>query len=342
MDDVTHQQRPHVLIHDPTLRDGHHAVGHQLDADQLHAYATAANAAGVAVVEVGHGNGLGASSLQIGRAKLPDQVMLTTVREALTRSKMGVFMAPGWGTADDLHTAVHHGADVVRIAAHCTEADITERHLGLVRDLGAEAQGVLLMSHMASPDQLAEQCALLVKFGAQAVGIMDSAGHYLPSNVIERVHAITEAVEVPIIFHGHNNLSMAMANSLAAVEAGAGIIDATARGFGAGAGNTQLEVLVAVLERRSFDTGIDLREALAAADIAEQRLMKAPPVIDSIALVSGVAGVFSGFKQPVLETARREGVDPVDLFLALGERQVVAGQEDLIGEVARQLKAAAR
>ncbi|OEJ29992.1 4-hydroxy-2-oxovalerate aldolase [Streptomyces subrutilus] len=342
MDDSTHQQRRHVLIHDPTLRDGHHAVGHQLDADQLHAYATAANAAGVAVVEVGHGNGLGASSLQIGRAKLPDPVMLTTVRDALTRSKMGVFMAPGWGTADDLHAAVHHGADVVRIAAHCTEADITERHLGIARDLGAEAQGVLLMSHMASPDQLAAQCSLLVQFGAQAVGIMDSAGHYLPADVIGRIHAITEAVDVPVIFHGHNNLSLAVANSLAAVEAGAGIIDATARGFGAGAGNTQLEVLVAVLERRGFDTGIDLRQVLAAADVAEERLMKAPPVIDSIALVSGVAGVFSGFKQPVLETARREGVDPVDLFLALGERQVVAGQEDMIGEVAQQLKAADR
>ncbi|MFB6617690.1 4-hydroxy-2-oxovalerate aldolase [Streptomyces sp. NPDC056367] len=342
MDGSTHQQRPHVLIHDPTLRDGHHAVGHQLDADQLHAYATAANTAGVPVVEVGHGNGLGASSLQIGRAKLPDPVMLTTVREALTRSKMGVFMAPGWGTADDLYTAVHHGADVVRIAAHCTEADVTERHLGVVRDLGAEAQGVLLMSHMAGPGQLAEQCALLATFGAQAVGIMDSAGRYLPADVIERVHAITEAVDVPVIFHGHNNLSLAVANSLAAVEAGAGIVDATARGFGAGAGNTQLEVLVAVLERRGFDTGLDLRQVLAAADVAEQRLLKAPPVIDSIALVSGLAGVFSGFKQPVLETARREGVDPVDLFLALGERQVVAGQEDLIGEAARQLKAADR
>ncbi|WP_046776370.1 4-hydroxy-2-oxovalerate aldolase [Streptomyces yangpuensis] len=335
-------QRPRILLHDPTLRDGHHAVAHRLDADQLRAYATAANAAGVPVVEVGHGNGLGASSLQIGRAKLPDPVMLTTVREALTTSKMGVFMAPGWGTADDLRAAVDRGADVVRIAAHCTEADVTERHLGVVRDLGAEAQGVLLMSHMARPDRLAEQCALLVKFGAQAVGIMDSAGHYLPADVIERIHAITEAVDVPVIFHGHNNLGLAVANSLAAAEAGATIIDATARGFGAGAGNTQLEVLVAVLERRGFDTGIGLRAILAAADLAQERLMEAPPRIDSISVASGVAGVFSGFKKPVLQAALRAGVDPVDLFLALGERQVVAGQEDLIGDVTRQLKAAAR
>jgi 4-hydroxy 2-oxovalerate aldolase len=338
MDISTSRRRPQVLIHDPTLRDGHHAVGHQLDTDQLRAYAEAANAARIPVVEVGHGNGLGASSLQIGQAKLPDTSMLKTVRKALTHSRMGVFMAPGWGTADDLRAAVAHGADVVRIAAHCTEADVTERHLGVARDLGAEAQGVLLMSHMASPAQLAEQCAALAQFGAQAVGIMDSAGHYLPADVIERVHTIASAVDVPVIFHGHNNLSLAVANSLAAIEAGASIIDATARGFGAGAGNTQLEVLVAVLERRGFKTGIGLREVLHAGDVAEARLMKAQPVIDSVSLVSGLAGVFSGFKQPVLATARREGVDPLDLFLALGERQVVAGQEDLITDVARQLK----
>ncbi|MFE9257408.1 4-hydroxy-2-oxovalerate aldolase [Streptomyces sp. NPDC006879] len=333
---------PSVLIHDPTLRDGHHAVGHQLDVDQLRAYATATNAARVPVVEVGHGNGLGASSLQIGRALLDDATMLTTVREALTSSKMGVFMAPGWGTSQDLTAAVHLGADVVRIAAHCTEADVTERHLGTARSLSAEAQGVLLMSHMASPERLAEQCALMVKYGAQAVGIMDSAGRYLPGDVIERVHAITEAVDVPVIFHGHNNLGLAVANSLAAVEAGASVIDATARGFGTGAGNTQLEALVAVLDRRGFDTGIGLREVLSAADVAADHLMKAPPSIDSIAVAGGLAGVFSGFKRPVLEAARAEGVNAIDLFLALGQRQIVAGQEDLIGDVARQLKAGSR
>ncbi|MCK7624427.1 4-hydroxy-2-oxovalerate aldolase [Streptomyces sp. RS10V-4] len=342
MNSTPNDPRPSVLIHDPTLRDGHHAVGHRLDAGQLRAYATAANAARVPVVEVGHGNGLGASSLQIGRALLDDATMLTTVREALTSSKMGVFMAPGWGTSEDLTAAVDLGADVVRIAAHCTEADVTERHLGTARALGAEAQGVLLMSHMASPERLAEQCALMAKYGAQAVGIMDSAGHYLPGDVIERVQAIASAVDVPVIFHGHNNLGLAVANSLAAVEAGASVIDATARGFGAGAGNTQLEALVAVLDRRGFDTGIGLREVLSAADAAADHLMKAPPSIDSIAVAGGLAGVFSGFKCPVLEAARAEGVDAIDLFLALGERQIVAGQEDLIGDVARQLKAGSR
>jgi 4-hydroxy 2-oxovalerate aldolase len=304
----------------------------------LRGYATAADAAAVPVVEVGHGNGLGASSLQIGRARLSDTEMLSAVREALTHSRMGVFMAPGWGTSADLRNAVSLGADVVRIAAHCTEADVTERHVGVVGELGAEPHGVLLMSHMASPDQLAEQCALLAKFGAAAVGIFDSAGHYLPADVAERITAIVETVDVPVIFHGHNNLGMAVANSVAAVQAGASVIDGTARGFGAGAGNTQLEVLVAVLERLGHSTGIDLRALLHAADTAQERLMPAPPTIDSVSLVSGLAGVFSGFKTPVLETARREGVDPVDVFFELGRRQVVAGQEDLILDVARQLK----
>ncbi|WP_455351492.1 4-hydroxy-2-oxovalerate aldolase [Streptomyces sp. SYSU K217416] len=340
MDQSAQAEALRVLIHDPTLRDGHHAVRHQLDREQLGDYAAAADAARVPVVEVGHGNGLGASSLQIGQARLGDAAMLQVVREALTHSRMGVFMAPGWGTSNDLRGAVALGADVVRIAAHCTEAEVTERHLGVVRDLGADAHGVLLMSHMASPYQLAEQCAVLVKFGAQAVGIFDSAGHYLPTDVTERVTAITSAVDVPVIFHGHNNLGLAVANSIAAVQAGASIIDATARGFGAGAGNTQLEVLVAVLERMGYSTGIDLRRLLNAADIAEERLMPAPPTIDSVSLVSGLAGVFSGFKTAVLQTAHREGIDPIDLFFSLGEFQVVAGQEDLIGDVARQLKEA--
>lgn len=326
-----------VLIHDPTLRDGHHAVRHQLRADQLRAYAAAANAARVPVVEVGHGNGLGASSLQIGRALLSDTDMLTAVREELTHSQMGVFMAPGWGTSQDLREAVALGADVVRIAAHCTEANVSERHVGVTRESGAQAHAVLLMSHMASPDQLAEQCALLESFGAQAVGIFDSAGHYLPEDVQVRIEAITAAVEVPVIFHGHNNLGMAVANSLTAAAAGARIIDATARGFGAGAGNTQLEVLVAVLERLGYATGIDLRALLTASDIAHAHLMDSPPVIDSVSLVSGLAGVFSGFKNPVLATAHRVGVDPVEVFFALGEHQVVAGQEDLIEPVAAQL-----
>jgi 4-hydroxy 2-oxovalerate aldolase len=327
-----------IQIHDPSLRDGHHAVRHNLGADQLRRYAEAANAAAIPVVEVGHGNGLGASSLQVGQARLSDDEMLSVVRNALTSSKLGVFMLPGWGTIRDIERAISHGVDVVRIGTHCTEASLAERHIGFLRDKGVDAHGVLLMSHMASPERLAEECARLVGYGANGVGILDSSGHYLPADVTQRIEAIRAAVEVPVMFHGHNNLGLAVANSIAAAEAGADILDACARGFGAGAGNTQLEVLVPVLERIGFRTDIDLYRLLDAADIAERELMPAPPTIDSVAIVSGLAGVFSGFKNRVLDISAREDVDPRDVFFELGRRQAVAGQEDLIVDVALNLR----
>lgn len=326
-----------LVIHDPTLRDGQHAVRHQLGVAALRGYAEAADAAGIPVVEVGHGNGLGASSLQVGRAAVSDDLMLSTVREALRNSRMAVFMLPGWGTSDDLRKAVAHGADVIRIGVHCTETSLAERHLEFLGAEGAEAHCVLMMSHMATPAELAEQAADVVGYGARAVGIMDSAGHFLPQDVTERIGAIAEAVDVPVIFHGHNNLGMAVANSVAAAEAGAGIIDGCARGFGAGAGNTQLEVLVPVLERTGFETGIDLYALLDAAEFAERELMPAPPVTDSLSIVSGLAGVFSGFKHQVLDLSGRAGVDPRDVFFELGRRQAIAGQEDLIVDVVARL-----
>ncbi|MFF6877080.1 MULTISPECIES: 4-hydroxy-2-oxovalerate aldolase [unclassified Streptomyces] len=328
-----------VVIHDPTLRDGQHAVRHQLGAAALRGYAEAADAAGIPVVEVGHGNGLGASSLQVGRAAVSDDVMLSTVREALRHSRMAVFMLPGWGTSDDLRKAVGHGADVVRIGVHCTETSLAERHLGHLREQGTEAHCVLMMSHMATPAELADQAADAVRYGAQAVGIMDSAGHLLPEDVTHRIGLISAAVDVPVIFHGHNNLGMAVANSVAAAQAGAGIIDGCARGFGAGAGNTQLEVLVPVLERTGFATGIDLYGLLDAAEFAERHLMSVPPATGSLSIVSGLAGVFSGFKHQVLERSERAGVDPRDVFFALGRHQAIAGQEDLIAQAVAELSA---
>jgi 4-hydroxy 2-oxovalerate aldolase len=329
-----------VVIHDPTLRDGQHAVRHQLGVAALRGYAAAADAAGVPVVEVGHGNGLGASSLQVGRAALSDDEMLATVREALPHSRMGVFLLPGWGTSDDLRRAIAHGADVIRIGVHCTETSLAERHLGFLRDAGADAHCVLMMSHMATPAELAEHAARAVGYGARAVGIMDSAGHFLPADVTERIGAIARAVDVPVIFHGHDNLGMAVANSVAAAQAGARIIDGCARGFGAGAGNTQLEVLVPVLQRSGFRTGIDLYALLDAAEFAERELMSAPPVTGSLSIVSGLAGVFSGFRHQVLDASRQAGVDPRDVFYELGRRQAIAGQEDLIVDVVAELSAA--
>ncbi len=329
---------PSVLICDPTLRDGNHAVQHRLTADQIGIYAAAANAAHVPIVEVGHGNGLGASSLQVGLATTPDLKVLEVARKALTSSKLGVHVIPGFATIKkDLASAVNAGVDVFRIASHCTEADLTERHISYVRERGKEVFGVLMMSHMAGPEILVEEASKMQAYGAEALIIMDSAGALLPTDVTARITALVEALSIPVGFHGHNNLGLAVANSIAAVKAGASILDGTARGFGAGAGNTQLEVLVAVLERLGIKTGIDLYKLLDAGDIAEKLVVESVPTISSVSIVSGLAGVFSGFSRHVLRIAEEYAVDPRDVFFELGRRKIVAGQEDMIIEVADML-----
>jgi 4-hydroxy 2-oxovalerate aldolase len=332
---MTHQR---ILICDPSLRDGNHAVGHQLSGEQIRAYCLAADRAGIPIVEVGHGNGLGASSLQVGLAKTSDKVMLTTAREAMRSSKLGIHVIPGFATIErDLKPAIDFGVDVFRIAAHCTEADITERHIRFCRNQGKTVFGVLMMSHMADVPTLCAEARKMEGYGAEAIIIMDSAGFYLPEDVTERISALCHGLGIPVGFHGHNNLGMAVANSIAAIRAGASILDACARGFGAGAGNTQIEALVAVLDRMGIPSGIDLYKLLDAADLAEKDLMKEVPTIKSISIVSGMSGVFSGFAKPVARIAMETGVDARDIFFELGRRKVVAGQEDLIIEVAQDL-----
>lgn len=329
---------PKVLVSDSTLRDGSHAVSHQLNSHQIAVYAAAAEAAGVPIVEVGHGNGLGASSLQLGESLISDIEMLKSAREHLVNSKLGVLAIPGFATINkDLSRAIEVGADVVRVAAHCTEADITERHISYARQKGKEVYGVLMMSHMAPKETLVEEALKMELCGAEGVILMDSAGAYLPKDVTEKISALVNKLTIPVGFHAHNNLGMAIANSIAAVEAGATILDGTARGFGAGAGNAQLEVLVAVLEKIGYSTGIDLYKILDASDIAEKELINVIPSIKSESIVSGLSGVFSGFLKPVNRIAKKYGVDPRDIFFELGRRQVVAGQEDLIIEVALKL-----
>lgn len=328
-----------VLISDPTLRDGNHAVSHQISADQISAYCRAADAAGIPIVEVGHGNGLGASSLQVGLAAIDDETILTTARENLKSAKLGIHVIPGFATIDrDLKPAIDYGVDVFRIASHCTEADITERHIGFCRNEGKTVFGVLMMSHMAETSVLAEEALKMQSYGAEAVVLMDSSGHYLPSDVTERVSYLRDNLEIPVGFHAHNNLGMGIANSVAAVQAGATLVDGCARGFGAGAGNAQLEVLVAVLERIGFDTGIDLYRVLDVGDLAEKQLMNRAPTINSTSVVSGLSGVFAGFLKPVNRAAEEFDVDPRDIFFELGKRKIVAGQEDIIIEVAKALK----
>lgn len=332
-----------LLIHDVTLRDGSHAVGHKLSAAQVRAYAAAADKAGVPIIEVGHGNGLGASSLQVGESLIPDLEMLRTAREIISGSKLGVFLIPGFATVNkDLKPALEAGADVVRVASHCTEADITERHISYVREKGKEVYGVLMMSHMAPKETLLEEALKMESYGAQGVILMDSAGAYLQKDVTDKVSFLVKALTVPVGFHAHNNLGLAVANSIAAAEAGATIIDGSAKGFGAGAGNTPLELLVGVFEKMGFDTGVELYHVLDASDIAEKELMRVLPFPKPISIVSGLAGVFSGFAKHVERVAAEYAVDPRDIFFELGKRRVVGGQEDLIVEVAIELSAKKR
>lgn len=327
-----------ILISDPTLRDGNHAVGHQLSAEQIAAYCQAADAAGVGIVEVGHGNGLGASSLQLGEAKTLDHIALAIAKQNLTRSKLGIHVIPGFATIErDLKPALALGVDVVRVASHCSEADICERHIGFSRSQGAEVWGCLMMSHMISPAQLLEQARKMESYGAEGVVFMDSAGYYLPEDVRQRVDTLMNGLSIAVGFHAHNNLGMAIANSVAAADAGATLLDGCARGFGAGAGNAQLEVLVAVLDRLQYRTGIDLYKMLDAADLAEKMLMTEIPTIKSVSVVSGMAGVFSGFMKPVARISKEFNVDPRDVFFELGRRKIVAGQEDIILEVAKDI-----
>lgn len=330
-----------VLISDPTLRDGNHAIGHKLTAEQIAAYCSAADAAGIPIVEVGHGNGIGASSLQLGLSETTDEVALTTARQHLKKSLLGIHVIPGFATIEkDLKPAIEFGVDVVRVAAHCSEADITERHIKYARNEDKTVYGVLMMSHMVTKQILAEEAIKMQSYGAEGIIFMDSAGNYLPLEVAERVKILVDSLSIPVGFHAHNNLGMAIANSIAALEAGATMLDGCARGFGAGAGNAQLEVLVGVLHRMGYETGIDFYKMLDTADLAEKIVMKDIPTISSVSIVSGLAGVFSGFMKPVSRIAQQFQLDPRDIFFELGRRKIVAGQEDIIIEVAYDLKKA--
>jgi 4-hydroxy 2-oxovalerate aldolase len=327
-----------ILVTDITLRDGSHAVGHTLTVAQLKTYAAASDAAGVQIIEVGHGNGLGASSLQLGESTVGDIEMVEVVKAAVTNARVSVHVIPGFATIErDLKPAIAAGADVIRVASHCTEADTTERHITFAREQGREVYGVLMMSHMAPVETLIDEARKMEQYGAEGVILMDSAGAYLPRDATAKVTALVDALSIPVGFHAHNNLGLAVGTSLAAAQAGAYILDGAARGFGAGAGNAQLEALVAVLDRYGYDTGVDLYGILDAGDVAQEVLVETLPFPKSTSIVSGLAGVFSGFARPVERVSAEYGVDPRDVWFELGRRGIVAGQEDLIIEVARTL-----
>jgi len=327
-----------ILISDPTLRDGSHAISHQLTIDHIAMYAKIADDAGVPIIEVGHGNGLGASSMQVGLSLTDDKSMLETARKNIIKGKLGIHIIPGFATIKrDITLAIDIGVDVFRVASHCTEADITQRHIGYVREKGKEAYGVLMMSHMASANTLLQEAQKMELYGAEGIILMDSAGAYLPNDVELKVAKLVNGLKVPVGFHAHNNLGLAIANSISAIKAGAKILDGTAKGFGAGAGNAQLEVLVAVLEKLDYVTGIDLYKILDAADLAEAHILQVVPTIKSESVISGLSGVFSGFSKHVNRISNEYNVDPRDVYVELGKRRVVGGQEDLIIEVVMDL-----
>ena len=328
-----------VIIQDSTLRDGNHAIRHQLGSEDISSYCRAAELAGIPILEVGHGNGLGASSFQVGFAKVTDEQMLKIARQNLSNTKLAVHIMPGFATVErDLRPALDIGVDVVRVGTHCTEADISERHIQYAAKSGVEVVGSLMMSHMADKHQLLEEARKFQDYGASGISLYDSAGTYLPVEVEERISFLVENLKIKVGFHAHNNLGMAIANSVAAVEAGAKIIDGCIKGFGAGAGNAQLEVLVAVFEKLGIRTGIDLYKVLDCADLAEETFVRVTPIIRPTSIISGLSGIFSGFSKHVDRISEQYGVDPRDVFFELGRRKAVGGQEDLIIEVASALR----
>lgn len=325
-----------IFITDSTLRDGNHASGHKIKKDQIELYCQFAEKCGITIVEVGHGNGLGASSLQLGKSVVSDEEMLLSARKFLHKTKLGIHVIPGFGRIDDLNLAMDIGVDVFRIASHCTEATVTKRHIEYLVKEGKTVFGVLMMSHMIGHEELLKQSKLMASYGAQAVIIMDSAGHYLPNDVRIKISYLTQNLNIPVGFHAHNNLCLAVANSMEAISSGAVFIDGTIGGYGAGAGNTPIEVLAVVLERISVDSGISSHQLLEnseqMAHIFEHHLPNHP---DSI--ISGIYGVFSGFLKPVQRASKMFDVNIFDIYKRLGEKKVIAGQEDLITEIAREL-----
>lgn len=327
-----------IIVTDPTLRDGSHACSHQISVEQIRRYATAAEAARVDYLEVGHGNGLGASSLQVGLSLVPEQEMLRTAKACLKETGLSVHVMPGFATAGrEIASALEAGVDLFRVGAHCTEADLTQRHISYVRNAGKEAWGILMMTHMASKEVLLEESKKMESYGAQGLVLMDSAGAAVPDDVKQKIGLLADKLEVPVGFHAHNNLGLSVANSLAALEVGARILDATARGFGAGAGNAPLELVVAAMRRLGYECRADFYKVLDAAELAAEIFAENLPSSNSVTIVSGLAGVFSGFAKPVQRAAKQLGVDPRDVFFELGRRKVVGGQEDLILEVASEL-----
>lgn len=327
-----------ILIFDATLRDGSHAVKHQISKESIERYCKSMDDSGVHTIVVGHGNGLGASSLQVGLSLLTEHEMLQTAKKNLLRTKLGAYMIPGFGTIkENLIPAIEDGVDVFKIGAHCTEADVTRQHIEFLRNNNKETYGVLMMTHMASPEKLLTECKKMQSYGACGIILMDSAGAYTPEMVKRNIGILYDGLDVRVGFHPHNNMGMAVANAYLAISEGATIIDGTLRGFGAGAGNCQIEDLIALLIKSDIKTSVDFYKILDTSQKVMPDIMHKDMGQDPLSIVSGQCGVFSAFKVHVMKAAEQFNVDPRNIIVELGKRKAVGGQEDLIVEIAKKL-----
>jgi 4-hydroxy 2-oxovalerate aldolase len=329
-----------VEIVDTSLRDGSHAMSHRFTVDQVRAVVGGLDAAGVAVIEVTHGDGLAGSTFNYGFSAVDELELIAAAADVATRARIAVLLVPGIGTVADLRRARDAGAAVVRVATHCTEADVSIQHFGMARELGMETAGFLMLSHMAPPAELARQARIMIDAGCQTVNVVDSAGALILDEASDRVRAILDEVggEARVGYHGHNNLAMGVANSVLAQRAGASSIDGSVRALGAGAGNSPTEVLVAVFDRLGVETGIDLPAILAVAEDVMRPIMVREPTMDRSSIMLGHAGAYSSFLIHAERAEERYGVPAHEILAEVGRRRYVGGQEDMIIDVALSLR----
>jgi 4-hydroxy 2-oxovalerate aldolase len=329
-----------LRITDSTLRDGSHAMSHQFTEEQVRGVVAALDRAGVQVIEVSHGDGLGGSSFNYGFSLVDEFDLIAAAVDEATRAKIAILMLPGLATVKHLKRAHHVGASVARIATHCTEADVSIQHFGEARALGMETVGFLMLAHSTTPQVLARNARTMVDAGAQCVYVVDSAGALVLSDAQERVQAVIDEIGpdgAQVGFHGHQNLSMGIANSVLAYQAGAKQIDGALCALGAGAGNSPTEVLAATFERMGVRTGVDLGEVLSAAEEVVRPFIPRLPWMDRASITQGYAGVYSSFLLHAERAAERYGVPAHEILQKVGEHGYVGGQEDMIIDIALQL-----
>lgn len=326
-----------TLLYDVTLRDGNHALRHQLNIKFVEAYCKIADESDVWAIEVGHGNGLGASSHLVGKSAEKDSDLLLSARNILKRAKLAVHAIPGFATIKrDLVPAIDLGVEVFRIATHATEASTSEKHIEFLANRNVIVHGVLMMSHMIDIPGLISQARVMKGYGATAVILMDSAGYFLPNDVRQRVEAIKDKLDLDIGFHAHNNLGVAISNTSEALRSGAVILDGASMGLGAGAGNAQLENIVSTgIRGKTFRAKIN--PFLRMSHLVENTHFENLPRTTSSSVQSGMAGVFSGYAPQVAQISEELGIDVNLLWAEMAKRKLVAGQETMIREIAQDL-----